>query len=222
MRRRVKKKRLLIRDGKMCGLHLGGCGKQITHSEMRVATVDHIIPKGYFLKVTAKDEAFMGKAKEFEQDWNCQLMHGKCNQKRGGQIIGYPRFNCGCHFLHITGGDLYIWVWEPSLAQWASHKIVREVAVDTSPIQRAAARRGHEFVIREHIVIAGNWRGPGGEREIGYGKGESGHIIPRLTLAEAKKLNFKELVRSYMIASSPEMQKMGRNILEQLADIAKG
>ena len=221
MRSTKKRTRLLRRDGNICGLHLGGCGERITNSEIRNATVDHIIPKAYYMAITGKEDDPAGRRKEFNQDWNCQPMHAKCNVGRGGQLVGYPRFKCGCHFLHITQGDLYVWAWNHAQNEWSSHMVVREVAVETSPIQEAAARRGHRLVTREHIVIAGAWRGTGGKREIGFGKGESGHMITRMSLAEAKTFNTAELKRSFLTASSPEMAKMARDIFTQLANKAR-
>ncbi len=216
------KKRLLRRDGNICGLHLGGCGERITISEIPHATVDHIIPKAYYKAITAKEDDTAGRVKEFDQDWNCQPMHGKCNVGRGGQLVGYPRFQCGCHFLHITQGDLYIWAWDNDHGEWSSHMIVSEIAVETSPIQEAASRQGQRLVTREYIVIAAGWRGPGGMREMGFGKGESGHIIARMSPAEAKTFNTAELQRSFLKATTPEMAEMARGILTQLAKKTEG
>ena len=221
MRSAKKKKRLLRRDGYICGLHLDGCGERITNSEILNATVDHLIPKAYYKAITRKEDHPARRGKEFNQDWNCQPMHAKCNVGRGGQLVGYPRFKCGCHFLHITSGDLYVWAWDKARSDWSSHMIVSEVAVETSPIQEAAAKRGHRLVTREHIVIAGGWRGPGGRREIGFGKGESGHIIARMSAAEAKTFNTVELHRSFLMAATPEMAAMARDFLTQLAKNAQ-
>ena len=211
-----RKKRLLRRDGNICGLHLDGCGKRITKSEIQSTTIDHIIPRDYIVKVVPE------RKKEFEKDWNLQPMHHDCNVGRGGQLAGYHAFRCGCHFLHIKQGDLYVCAWDSGLGEWSLHNIVTEVAVETSPIREAAARKGHRLVTREHIVIAGGWRGPGGTREIGFGKGESGHIIARMSVAEAKRFNMRELVRSYQMASTPEMARMARDIITQLARRNKG
>ena len=206
-----RKKRLLRRDYNICGQHIDGCGKRITKSERTGSTIDHIIPRDYFMKVAPE------RKDEFQKDWNLQSMHHDCNVVRGGQLDGYPAFRCGCHFLHIKEGDLYICAWDYARGEWSLHMIVSEIAVETSPIRQAASKRGHRLVTREYIVIAGGWRGPRGRHEIGFGRGESGHIIARMSPDDAKKFNMRELIRSYHMATTPEMAKMARGIMMQLA-----
>ena len=36
-------------------------------------------------------------------------MHSKCNRDRGGQVTGYPRFECNCHYQQIVGDDLWVY-----------------------------------------------------------------------------------------------------------------
>ena len=70
--------------------------------------------------------------------------------------------------------------------------------------------------------MVGGWRGEGGRREIGYGEGESGHIIEPMSPTAAKRFNLKQLIRSYRLAATPEMREMGRSILTRLAEQAEG
>ena len=128
--RHARKKWLLKRDSYICGKHLGGCGERITNSQTANSTVDHIIPRGYYHKVTAKQEDMVDLRRDFEQDWNLQPMHGECNRNRGGQLNGYPRFQCGCHFLHITKNDLYVCAWEGASKSWHLHKIVDDITLE--------------------------------------------------------------------------------------------
>jgi len=89
--------RLLKRDNYKCGIHTGGCGKNIKRNE---ATRDHIIPKDY---VKTRDNR-----REFIGDWNYQPMHKRCNEKKEGQIIDKPEFKCKCHGVYV---DEQGWRW---------------------------------------------------------------------------------------------------------------
>ena len=93
-------KRLLRRDDRLCGVHLGGCGKGIAPGQS--PNRDHIIPRSLFKKVA------LGRENEFEQDWNCQPMHEACNTSKAFQMDSWPRFGCRCHFLQVVEGDLYV------------------------------------------------------------------------------------------------------------------
>ena len=94
MNNRKQLSRILPRDSHLCGIHVGGCGKQIkTRTE---ATVDHIFTKSFF-----KDREDSVRPKDYNKDWNLQPMHQQCNGDRGGQIYGFPLFTCACHWLRI-------------------------------------------------------------------------------------------------------------------------
>ena len=93
-------RRLLRRDDRLCGVHLGGCGREIEQGQRH--NRDHIIPRSLFSKVAG------GRENEFEQDWNCQPMHEACNTSKSFQMDSWPRFNCWCHFLQVVEGDLYV------------------------------------------------------------------------------------------------------------------
>ena len=46
-------RRLLRRDDRLCGIHLGGCGKEIAPGQS--PNRDHIIPRSLFKKVALGD-----------------------------------------------------------------------------------------------------------------------------------------------------------------------
>ena len=56
--------RILSRDGHLCGVHIGGCGKPIRNRAD--ATVDHIFTKSFF-----KDRVDSVRPAHYNKDWNC-------------------------------------------------------------------------------------------------------------------------------------------------------
>ena len=103
MSNRRKLQRVLKRDKRLCGVHMGGCGRPIRIGEP--TTRDHIVPTALYSKVATKPE--------FDQPWNWQPMHKACNEANGSAIHGWPRFDCDCHYLQIHGRDLYVHTTEP-------------------------------------------------------------------------------------------------------------
>ena len=91
-------RRILKRD-RICGRHIGGCGK-VLHSP-KDATVGHLIPRSL---IETFDPA---RATDFAQDWNFQPECAHCNNERGGMLDQWPLFKCNCHCLWIeeTGPD---------------------------------------------------------------------------------------------------------------------
>jgi len=81
------KRRLLERDGYRCGVHVGGCGGELT---LVTTTIDHIVPQNVLRTdprvhdQLAKDEGFL------------QPMCQDCNsaRKQGGLDVA---FTCKCH-----------------------------------------------------------------------------------------------------------------------------
>lgn len=100
MKRRKQRGRLLRRDSRLCGVHLGGCGQRIEEGDG--SNVDHIIPSAFFSKVSGNSRSL------FEQDWNCQPMHLGCNTTKGDDLAEWPRFRCDCHFLQVEDGHLFV------------------------------------------------------------------------------------------------------------------
>ena len=95
-KKRQALRRVYLRDDELCGIHLGGCGKEILPGQNY--NRDHIIPRSLFRKVSR------GRENEFEQDWNCQPMHEDCNSSKSFQLDGWPRFGCECHYLQVVEG----------------------------------------------------------------------------------------------------------------------
>ena len=100
MKRRKQRGRLLRRDKRCCGVHLGGCGKPIKEGD--ACNVDHIIPSAFFSKVSGRSRGL------YEQDWNCQPMHVECNTGKADRLAEWPRFQCDCHFLQVEDGHLFV------------------------------------------------------------------------------------------------------------------
>ena len=100
MNRRKQRGRLLRRDDRQCGVHLGGCGKRI--DERDESNVDHIIPSAFFSKVGGRSRSL------YEHDWNCQPMHAGCNNKKAAVLAEWPKFRCSCHFLQVEDGHLFV------------------------------------------------------------------------------------------------------------------
>ena len=69
--------KIMSRDNGLCGIHLGGCGQSITGK----CEVDHIVP-------LAIAELLAHGAREFDNLWNCQPMHARCNRDKVDTMIG--------------------------------------------------------------------------------------------------------------------------------------
>ena len=92
--RRELDKLLAQKDGQVCGIHIGGCGKE-THSRSET-DLDHIFPQAFF-----RDTKVL-HPREYDKLWNLQRMHKSCNNEtKGGFLFGFPVFKCVCHWLQI-------------------------------------------------------------------------------------------------------------------------
>ena len=100
MKRRPQLRRLLKRDERLCGVHLGGCGKPI--EDARGSDVDHIIPSAFFSKVAGGDRHL------YERDWNCQPTNLACNRSKAAELDSWPKFRCDCHILQIEDDNLFV------------------------------------------------------------------------------------------------------------------
>ena len=170
------------------GIHEAGCGKKITIRSD--ATVDHIVPKSYFKRAWKRQQRAA-----FNQDWNCQPMHGKCNRDRGGQLTGYPRLTCKCHYLQIAGGDL-----------WVHYRTVQ------STIRRKALRGVvHEPTAEE--LERWTQKPPGASRftvlpvrysksQSGYYRHRGGHVYLQIPKIYVNSFNYYELRRVGIRAGS--------------------
>ena len=183
--------RLLPRDGYLCGSHLGGCRQQIKNRAD--ATVDHMFTRSFL-----KNREGGIRPSEYNKDWNCQPMHHKCNQKRGGQIYGFPMFSCSCHWLQIRQTA-------------AGHTLDLHCLVDGNEFVIPVSSEGHSFVLGNistgkfkdelgsmaELQVAGVWTMgdvPPGKKAI-TGKGHMGHAFPRVFPDEVPEFNRLEQQR---------------------------
>ena len=76
-RTKVAALKIMSRDNRLCGIHLGGCGMPITGK----CEVDHIVPLGLA-------ELIAPNAREFDGLWNYQPMHERCNRNKADTMNG--------------------------------------------------------------------------------------------------------------------------------------
>ena len=96
-KRRTLDRRLVGRDGYVCGAHVGGCGMDCLGPD---ADLDHVIPQAFFRDTKALN------SKQYDSLWNVQRMHKGCNNEaKGGFLAGFPVFKCECHWLQIRERD---------------------------------------------------------------------------------------------------------------------
>ena len=183
--------RLLPRDDHLCGIHVGGCGKQIRNRTE--ATVDHIFTQSFF-----KDREDSIRPKDYNNDWNLQPMHQQCNHGRGGQIYGFPLFTCSCHWLqidvtpkghvltlhHRKGKDKTVFIVCTEEHSFVFNNI-------------STGKFAAEFGGSTELEVAGVWSmgqvGPG-KKGI-TGKGQLGHVFPRISPDEVHQFNQLEIQR---------------------------
>ena len=193
---RATRRRILKRDGKLCGFHMGGCRKPIEQSEK--CNVDHIIPKALFTALAPE------RVNEFEVEWNYQPMHINCHEKKRDRLNGrelgeleravtvgamtpddWPRYECNCHYLQIEGDDLFV-LTQGSIGS-GKHLVYAGVVKDFGEEDRQDA-----------ILVIGKWTGPGHAPMVGYnhiGKNERGFILPSYSPKRVQGFNIMEARR---------------------------
>ena len=169
MANRHKKRRVLKRDQRLCGIHLGGCGRRIEASEQY--NRDHIVPRALFSKVAK------GRNAEFNEDWNCQPTHVECNDAKASELRRWPRFNCDCHYLQIHGDDLYVHT--KGLAGEGRHKLLENVVSERSDKVDAT-------------VVIGSGKVRGGKTFYGYREGKFGYLLLGIAKAHVEVFNLTE------------------------------
>ena len=96
------KSRVMERDSRRCGIHLGGCSREIEPGEQY--DLDHLIPQAFYMDLPDPN-----LRRKFESPWNLQPMHRSCHEAhRNGQLWGFPIFQCQCHSLYIKQRVLYL------------------------------------------------------------------------------------------------------------------
>ena len=200
-RTKVAGLKIMSRDNRLCGIHLGGCGMPITGK----CEVDHIVPLGLA-------ELIASNAREFDGLWNYQPMHERCNRNKADTMNGrsledleiavtvgantpddWPRFQCKCHYLQILHEDLYVCTREP--AGIGEHKLFPGVVKDFGEENRQDA-----------IVVIGRWTGAGGIPQVGFdrtGKSQRGYVFPSLSPRRVPGFNIFE--RSHVGLPTPDL-----------------
>ena len=202
---RKKRSRLLRRDGHLCGIHLGGCRRRI-HS-IGGASVDHIFTRSFFREFDSPAEV--------NGDWNCQPMHPQCNQKRQGQIYGFPLFSCECHWLRIgktSEGHEVVLCYRSEEGKLEEHVVVAaEKGITRTKIYTgdfSYELGGATEMPVQSIGTMGNLpRGQGGAT----GMGRLGHALPTIEVDEVPDFNLRELLR-IVGASTPTIEKYNKRI----------
>ena len=190
---RAVKSKIMPRDSRLCGIHLGGCGRPITDK----CEVDHIIPLGLA-------DLIASTPREFDNPWNYQPMHEECNRdkadKMNGRELGefekivatgantpddWPRFQCKCHYLQIIDGDMYVCT--QGIVGIGQHKLYAGVVKDFGDTNR-----------QDGILVLGRWTGPGGGQLRGFnrmGKNHRGSILPSFPPKRVDGFNISECSR---------------------------
>ena len=188
----IKKKRLLLRDGPYCGIHVGGCGKTIKIGE---AKIDHIIPQNLYTPLVEYPQ-------RFDKDWNKQLMHTKCNKNKGSETNynppnpneqflftwtnapdQLPNFRCQCHFWQIFDEDLYVGT--QGILGEDQQKLVPSIVADYEEPGRQDAK-----------MIVGFQTGRGRKTEAGYNRRQNmGYMLPTIPSRLVSAFNSAELHR---------------------------
>ena len=94
---KVQLRRIMRRDDGVCGVHIEGCGRPLL--SRRDAEVGHMVHRSFFKSFGRARQA------DFNQDWNCQPECPACNDRRGGQLVDWPLYECRCHFLQVSRND---------------------------------------------------------------------------------------------------------------------
>ena len=73
--------------------------------ERKDRSLDHILPQSF-----VNNPGVDADPREFNQEWNLQVMHKACNTKKDGFIHELSVLQCPCHYFQVIGPDLYMCV----------------------------------------------------------------------------------------------------------------
>ena len=120
---RVQLRRIMERDGGVCGAHIEGCDRQLHSADE--PEVGHMVHRSYFKFFPSDRKA------DFNGDWNCQPECPECNDRRGGQLVDWPLYKCRCHYLQIsrTGGKATVVIHETTSGEERAH-VLEEPSTD--------------------------------------------------------------------------------------------
>ena len=157
------------------------------------ASLDHIFTQSFF-----KDREESITPTDYNREWNSQPMHKQCNNKRAGQIYGFPVFTCSCHWLQID-----------STSQ--GHVLTLHYRTNESKSEYTVVTEKHNFVTENistgkfsaelggisKIAISSVWsmgQLKPGKKGI-TGEGQLGHAFPRIAPEEVPLFNRLEIQR---------------------------
>ena len=165
--------RVMRRDRRRCGIHVGGCGRELVTN--RRATRDHMIPRSFISFLSAD------RSQDFDSDWNIQPMCPKCNNEvRESQLNDWPLFKCRCHFLQV-GKDGGMYIHERTTGREKRHLLLEDVtSQDRSTFLFFSSRL------------------PGSGNSVGYSTGGSssgGHFLVPVLKKHVTCFNWFELAR---------------------------
>ena len=192
-----RRKRALKRDNSRCGIHLGGCGKPIQWDNKNIPPGDHIIPESLFNKTAENPQAF-------QDDWNIQPMHEQCGEEKSDRLAGsdlgqmemffspfpntpdqLPLFRCSCHYLQVSGEDLYICT--RGRIDEGKYKLLSGFVKDFGDSNRQDA-----------IMVVAHWPETGGTMRAGYSNLERkprGYLFPSISPRRVEEFNISEQIR---------------------------
>ena len=193
-RMRKARPKIMSRDGRLCGVHLGGCGQPIIKSGE--ITVDHIVPQALF-------KAIAPTPSEFRREHNYQPMHGECNERKANLIEGrelsefekavstgsnntsddWPRFLCKCHYLQILDGNMCVCTL--GVVGVGEHILYEGIV------------KNYDGVRQDAIMVIGSWD-EGGVKRAGFdrmNKSSRGFLLPSFSSQRVAGFNISERSR---------------------------
>ena len=209
------KRTLLRRDDWRCGVHLGGCGERIRN--YGEATVDHIFTKSFF-----KDREPGIEPADCNKVWNLQPMHCECNNRRGGQIYGFPVFSCRCHWLEIVAGEngghivMLHYMTEAGEETW---EVCTERHDFVGARRLSTGKFSDSFGGAEQVQVGSLWsmpvHRPGPKEKVVeavVGEGWSGHAFPALEMKEVQVFNAMEQLRRMRVRDALTIEWFNRRM----------
>lgn len=174
---KADKRMLHDRDGGKCGVHVGGCGRDVDITSTTDATRDEIIPRSYFQS---------REGRKFDNqwfaEWNTQIMHRRCNEIRGGYEV-LPQFRCRCHFAHIDAVEQTLRIlYEHAPNEWGSYTVCDGVI-------------GSSFPVARMMVAPQKKKGGGKVLAAAADSAKVGIRLPLFTEYAANKQNISEMAR---------------------------
>lgn len=200
----TERRKLLERDDWRCGIHMEGCGEKIDSPSPSVCTVDHIIPRTVFKKLSTNDYNGYNRA-----SWNKQLMHRSCNEKRGaGYDRSWPDFKCQCHFLYLEGDNAYVGAYDKNARgnEWALHLYLENIVMYyESQGEKMSFTMIPETWSQDHKQVVGWMRGD-------KATSNRGHLFGHVFASGVPKWNARFIARIRLLHHLVE--KIGTRMLQ--------